>query len=208
LGGCQAGTLCCGEHLRRVLECARGRNQHIGRHRDAHIKAAVLQIELSLTEVLLGIPAPHVIVHSQAGIPLRHFIDVAAIYQLDPHPIAVGAEGKRPVDVEKLSASGWQRTRQVHPHDGAVYYVRELGCGRSRSPRAGGKCRLCHSLQRDATLRAASAEPGILVEQARAPAAAVEKVLVQLKPQKAERIARVVGVGNPFLPCDGLAHRI
>ena len=80
--------------------------------------------------------------------------------------------------------------------------------GRGRapaSPRAAGHGRLADLEQADRHLGALGAEPRVLAEHPEAAALAVEQVLVELQPDVAQRVGRVVGVGDPLLAADRAA---
>ena len=92
---------------------------------------------------------------------------------------------------------------QVDLHQCAVDQVLELCAAElRRGPSRAGTRRLGHLGQGHTALGAAGAEPRILIEQAGAAARAVEEVLVQLNPEVAQRVGRVVGVGDALFAGD------
>ncbi len=97
---------------------------------------------------------------------------------------------------------------EVHPHDGAVHQIVELGRG-ARGTAARGRGRgLRHLEDPYATFRTARPEPAPGIEDPGAPSLAVERVLLEVQPQVAEGIRRVVGVGNPLLAPDRAGRRV
>ena len=97
---------------------------------------------------------------------------------------------------------GWQRPGQVDAHDGPVHGVGQRRGG-SGAPRARPgldahrrRRRLTHSEESHRHLGALGAEPRILAEDAEAAALAVEQILLELQPDVAESVGRVVGVGD------------
>src|SRR5438552_214178 len=57
------------------------------RHGDGEIDVAVLEIELALAEVLLAVPAAHVVVDGHARVPLRDLVQPALRELLAAHAI-------------------------------------------------------------------------------------------------------------------------
>ncbi len=90
----EAGALRRGEDLLGVSERARRRHQHVRRHRETHVEAAVLQVELAVAQILLGVPAAHIVVHGEPRIPLGDLEDRGTVHGLDAHPVPIGPKGK------------------------------------------------------------------------------------------------------------------
>src|SRR5439155_15634898 len=67
-----------GEHRDGVGERPRRGHHEALRHGDRHVEIAVLEVELALAEVRLGVPAAHVVVYRYPRVPLRDLIQPAA----------------------------------------------------------------------------------------------------------------------------------
>src|SRR3989475_12919154 len=83
----EARTLARREHLHGVGQRARRRNDEAPRHGDGHVEIAVLEEELALAEVLLGVPTAHVVAHRDPRVPLRHLVQPATGALLTPHAV-------------------------------------------------------------------------------------------------------------------------
>ena len=204
-GGARPGetrALLGGPHRDRVRRRAGRRHQEPRRERERDIEVAVLEIELAGADVRQGVPAVHVVVHDQAGIPLADLVQPRA----DPShaAAAVGRDREVPRDVEVDRASGRQRTRQLDTHHGAVLRARE------RLP-AGGK-----ALDRDAAdeplprevEHGAAREVERRLVQHVGDAVGREDVLLDLHPHERERVGRVVRVVDPLGASDRLGGRV
>ena len=73
------------EHLGGVLQHAAAGDGVAGRRGDAVVDVAVLEVELALAEVRIGVPAADVVVDGHARVPLRDLVERAVA----PH--AIGA---------------------------------------------------------------------------------------------------------------------
>ena len=207
-GGGEPALLRRGKHGGGIPEGAGRADQHVGRDGEAHVERTVLEVELPLAIVLLGIPPPHVVVHRHPRVPLCHLVDVAAVHTLHAHPIGVGAEGEGPGDVDLELPSRRQRARQVEPHHRAVH---ERG---DRSvPGDAPAARDRHEADADAR----EPEPSIgprrpescaLVEDQRSSAVRPEDVLVELQPDVPEGVGGVVGVGDGLLSREHLPRGV
>jgi hypothetical protein len=176
-----------------------GRDDHVGRHGQAHVETAVLEVELALAEVLLRVPAPHVVVDRHARIPLRHLVDRRPVDVFHAHPAAVGTEREGPAQLQHLAASGRERPGQIDPHDRAIHQVWQRRRRRRLPSSRRGDRRLAHLEQAHRHLGPLGAEPRVLPEHPVPAALVVEQVLIELQPHVAERVGRVVGVGDPLL---------
>ena len=192
----------------RIPQHAGGGHDHVGRHREAHVEAAVLEVELALAVVLLGVPAADVVVDREAGIPLRHLVGDAAVDLLDAHPVAVGSEGKRPARCREPACAlgGRGRARSTFI---TVPLTRYGSCAAGAAGRPRAAATAGWATLRIRTPPSAPPVPKRLRgSKILAPAAlAVERVLVQLEPEIAQRIGRVVAVGDPLLAADRPAQR-
>ena len=100
-GAPEPGALLRRQDLQRVGQPPRGGDDEATRHGDRKVDVAVLEIELSLAEVLLGIPAAHVVVDGETRIPLRDFVQPTLGELLAPHAVgAVLGNLKRVPDLE------------------------------------------------------------------------------------------------------------
>ena len=89
-----------------VLQHARRRDDVAGRHGHREVVVAVLEIELALPEIRLGVPAAQVVVHADARIPLRELVQRAVA----PHAVgAVFRNVEVPRDVEGRRLPGRER---------------------------------------------------------------------------------------------------
>src|SRR5947208_2285042 len=75
----QAPALLGSQHVDRILKHSRSSDDHIGGHREAHVEVSVLQVELTLAVVLLGIPAAYVVVNCKPRIPLSRLVNYASV---------------------------------------------------------------------------------------------------------------------------------
>ena len=92
-----------GEHLGRILQHAAAGDGVAGRRGDGVVEVAVLEIELALAEVRIGVPAADVVVDRHARIPLRDLVERAVA----PHPVGAvlgHAEGEAHRDGEPAAA--------------------------------------------------------------------------------------------------------
>ncbi len=114
----------CGwrQHLVRVLQSPGRGDDVASRHGDLERVVAVLEVELALSEVWLGIEAAEIVVDRNAGIPLRDLIQ---------RPITTHAVGavlrnvEVPRDVERRGLTRRQRGGQVDTGHGLVVPKRE-----------------------------------------------------------------------------------
>src|SRR5205809_7770016 len=86
---CETSALLCGEHFEWIRQTAGPCYDEPTWHGDRKVDVAVLEIELALAEVLLGVPAAHVVVDGEARIPLRDLVQPSLGELLASH--AVGA---------------------------------------------------------------------------------------------------------------------
>ena len=187
----QAGALGRGQHLERVQERPGRRHHEAARHGDRDVEVAVLEVELALAQVLLGVPAAHVVVHGEPGVPLRDLVEPSAGEPLAAHavgPMLRHLEAVRELQGDVLSRR--QRPIELGPHHRAVHG------GGERRPAD----RLSEALEgpdvfdRVAPFEALAREPGVGRIERRAPAVRAVDVLVELEPEVGQRIGGVVAV--------------
>src|SRR5205823_5917818 len=122
----EARTLARREHLHGVGQRARRRNDEAPRHGDGHVEIAVLEVELALTEVLLGVPTAHVVVHRNPRVPLRYLVQPATGELLPPHAVGSVLRHFEAVGQLELGAPpGRERPVEVDAPHGAVVRGRE-----------------------------------------------------------------------------------
>ena len=209
-GARQPGALGGGEDLERIHERAARRDDEAARHGQREIDVAVLEVELALTEVLLGVPAPHVVVDREPRVPLGDLVQPPRGEVLPAH--AVGAvlgdlEGEG--ELHRDRSAGRQRTVEIGPEHGAVRGRRERRAPQRRV--AVSRLRSADRAQvgdRVAALKAARRPAGVRgVDEAPAAVLAVD-VLVRLKPHVAQAVGRVIGVADRLLPRHRVRPRI
>lgn len=114
----QAVNLRACEHVAGVLEHAGTGHDVTGRYRDLEGVIAVLQVELALAKVRLGVPAPQIVVHTAARILLRDLVERTVA----SHAVAtVLWDTKVPGDVEGGALAGGQGAGQVYLRDSAAH---------------------------------------------------------------------------------------
>src|SRR6266508_3645556 len=97
----EAYALLRGEHFEWIRQTASTCNDEPTRHGDREVDVAVLEIELALAEVLLRVPAAHVVVDGEARIPLRDLVQPSLGELLASHAVgAVLRNLKRVADLE------------------------------------------------------------------------------------------------------------
>ena len=173
----EPGALVRGEHDRRVRERARRRHDEASRHGDRHVEVAVLEIDLALTQILLGVPAAHVVVHGHAWIPLRDLVQPAPRELLPTHAVRPVLGHFEPVrQLELRPPAGREGSVELHPHHGAI------GRGRERRParRLLDPAHHAHVLDRVAAFEPTTGEPRVGRIQEGAPAVRLVNVLVEL----------------------------
>ena len=107
----QARDLRRGEHILGIVERSGGGHDVSSRHGHAECKVAVVQIELALSEIRLGVPAAHVVVHRHTRIPLRNLVELAVA----SHAVGAMLRHRKTVgDVNRRRASRCQRFGEIH----------------------------------------------------------------------------------------------
>src|SRR6266508_2672421 len=97
----EACALLRGEHFEWIRQTAGACYDEPTWHGDRKIDVAVLEIELALAEVLLRVPAAHVVVDGEARIPLRDLVQPSFGELLASHAVgAVLRNLKRVADLE------------------------------------------------------------------------------------------------------------
>ena len=90
-----------GEHFEGIRQTAGACDDEAARYGDRKVDVAVLEIELALAEVLLGVPAAHVVVNGDARIPLRDLVQPSFGELFASHAVgAVLGNLKRVADFE------------------------------------------------------------------------------------------------------------
>ena len=74
LGPGEARALGPGQHVNRIEQRPRTGDHVAARHGDGEVDVAVLEVELALAEVLLGVPAADVVIDCHTGEPLRDLV--------------------------------------------------------------------------------------------------------------------------------------
>ena len=75
---CASRAICVGVSTSAGFWQRAGRGHDVaGRHRDGEVVVAVVEVELALAEVGLGVPAAHVVVDGDARIPLGELVQRA-----------------------------------------------------------------------------------------------------------------------------------
>src|SRR5205809_7913557 len=146
---------------------------------------------LPLAEVLLGIPTAYVVVHRHARVPLRDLVQPAARVPFPPHAVgAVLGDLERVSELEARHLPRPERPVEIHTHHRAV--------------QGGGERRLARLPARapppdrpDVGDRVPALEPAARETRIRrvdggATAVGAVNVLVELQPQIAERVRRLV----------------
>jgi hypothetical protein len=185
------------QHLARVLQRPGGAHQPAGRQGDGHVEAAVLEVELAITQIGGPVPPAQVVVDRDLGVPLGD-LEGASPERILPG----GAEGARrrdlvlPGELEARRSAGRDRLGEPHlherPHDS------KAGLPRAQLRRRAGR-----------ELPTTGRHPGQL-HPARHRDMAVprdsgcEDVLVQVDHDLLQHVGRVVPVLDPaFPPKDG-----
>ncbi len=191
------------EHVAGVVERASSTHNVAGGDRDSVGEVAVLEIELTLPEVRLGVPSLQIVIHGDPRIPLRQLVQrpVAA------HPIrAVHRHLKMPGDVEHRGGPGCQRLGQVRFE---LRAFRQRMQGHSRSTSA------LHSLADEievidlvAAVEAPPAESRLLRKDQRVQRVGLERVLLDLEPDEPQGVRRMVGIAKMHLARQRVACRI
>src|SRR5258706_5079525 len=97
----EAGALLRGQDLERVGQLPGAGDNEAARYGDRKVDVAILEIELALAEVLLAVPAAHVVVDGEARIPLRDLVQPSFGELLASHAVgAVLRNLKRVADLE------------------------------------------------------------------------------------------------------------
>ena len=195
VGGCAARSsrsICDGrQHFGAVLEHAASRDDVAGGNRDGVVDVAVLEIELALAEIRIGVPAAHVVVDGHARIPLRDLVEravaahaVGAVLGNDER--VLHADGRA---CRRAAASGASRSMRIIVSSVLPTTPRPL---------------TCEARDVVAALKSADAPARIAGKQRRAFAAVPVEILVELQPDEAKGVGRIVGVAN----ADGAANRL
>ena len=118
---CKPFALLRGQHLERVHQPAGSRDDEAARDGNGEIDVAILEIELTLAEILLGVPAAHVVVDGEPRIPLRDLVQPAFRKPFAPHAIrAVLGHLERVADLERCDGAGRQGAIELDAHDCSV----------------------------------------------------------------------------------------
>ena len=175
------------EHARRGDDVARGNG-----HRE--VVVAILEIELALPEVRLGVPSAQVVEDADTRIPLRELVERAVA----PHAVgAVLGNVEVPRDVERRRLSRRERRGQVRFHDRAFDARLERNARALRALCRAGD--LIEAVDEVTALEIARAEARLRREDVRVERPVLERVLLDLKPDEAQRVRRVVGVTKRHL---------
>src|SRR6185437_6739247 len=102
------------EDVRRILEHSAAGDDVAGWHGDGIVDVAVLEVELALPEVGIGIPAADVVVHDHARIPLSDFVQRA----VPAHTVRpVFGNGERILHADRAGApTGHERCVEIDAH--------------------------------------------------------------------------------------------
>ena len=177
-----------GEDLRPVLQHAAAGDDVPRGHGDGVVDVAVLEIELSLPEVLVGVPAAHVVVDGHARIPLRDLVQRA---------VATHAVGAVLGDVERVLHADGDRSparRERRVEIDAHHRVVHLADGGAAVDLEAGEV--------VAAAEAAHAPARLGGEERRPLAARTIQVLVELQPDEPQRVGRIVRVTNAHAAVD------
>ena len=208
LGPGEARSLGRGQHLDRVEQRPGPGDDVVARHGDREVDVAILEVELALTKVLFGVPAADVVIHRQAGEPLRDLVQPAAPVLTATHAVgAVLGDLKRERDIPRRRATGRQRPVEVGAEHGAVDRSRERPADAGLATCGGAP----HGVERRdgvAALEAAGSPPRVGgVDRAAAAVLAVD-VLIHLQPGVAQRVGRVVGVADGLAAAGGVRRGV
>src|SRR6266536_3504098 len=199
-----------GEHLGRIEERAGGGDDVAARHGDRDVEIAVLEIELALPQVLLGVPAAYVVVDRHPRIPLGDLVQPAARVLLAAHAVgAVLGDLEVVGDVERDGPSRRERPVQLGAQHRAVHRrVQRLDAGRGAPRGARPREHLAERFDRVAAHEARAREARVGGVDRGAAAVGAVDVLVHLQPQIAERVGRVVGVADRLAARDRVRRRV
>ena len=170
----KALSLCGGEHIGGVLEDTAARDRVAGGRRDTVVDVAVLEIELALPEVRIGVPATDVVVHRHARVPLRDLVQRAVA----AHAIGAVLRNAERVAHRDREPSALRRERLVEID--ASHRVVDVHRRRTTVD--------LQAVDVVSAGKAAHAPARIGGEEHRALAAGPVEILVQLQPDEAQRV--------------------
>ena len=189
-----------GQHLAGILQRTGRGDDVAGRERDRQVVVAEVEVELALPEVGLDVPAAHVIVDGDAGIPLRNLVErtVAA------HPVGTVLRHQEVIgNVERGALPRRQRLGEEDlGHRLVVTRLHRHPTARRAGLRPSGH--LLHLVEDVAALEAARAEARVLRVDVGVERVRLEGVLLGLQPDVGERVRRVVGVAERHRRLDAL----
>ena len=181
----------------------------VGGHRQPHVVVAELQGEFARAEELLVLPAGRVVIGGHAGEPLRYFeqgvLVVEDFIAGAPAQHLLFVDAVVPVDLEDEILARFQGLRQVDAHHRAVDHVlQRLAIGARQA--ADMEAALEVAAREDAAQafelhRVVARRPGPCLARGRRGHAArvgigLVDILVQLHPQVAERVGRLVVISD------------
>ena len=191
------------EHLSGVLECTGRGHEKAARHRDGDVEVTVLEVELALAEVLLRVPAAHVVVDRHARVPLRDLVQPAAGELLPSH--AVGSVLRHFEAIRQLElrlAPGRERPVEIGAQHGAVQCRGERDSSRCPPDASHGP----DVIDRIPSLEAAAREARVGRIEKRPAARRLVDVLVELEPEIAQGVGGVVRIADRLRARDGVGR--